>query len=207
VKFFVLIPTPVQISAIIQYFYLKMNNPEAYSKFVPKQAITPTPELYDELVVDCMEKLATVSLAQTPGILSHAVIHDNGCGTGAAIAAIMESVSSSSTEISIKATDINDNALAIYQKSAIDKDWPADGIRMDSTSLSFSDDTFTHSIGNALLFVLPNDGIDALKEMYRTLKPGGIAIVNSWAYIPNMVPIQVIKAFCRCWTNLFTNII
>ncbi|KAF2179280.1 hypothetical protein K469DRAFT_716542 [Zopfia rhizophila CBS 207.26] len=62
---------------------------------------------------------------------------------------------------------------------------------MDATVLSFPAGTFTHSIGNALLFVLSNDGIDALKEMYRTLRPVGIAAVNSWAYMPNMEPIQV----------------
>ncbi|TVY88335.1 hypothetical protein LAWI1_G004362, partial [Lachnellula willkommii] len=48
--------------------------------------------------------------------------------------------------------------------------------------------TFSHSIGNALVFLLPNDGIDALKESYRTLKPGGTTldnqvIVNFWAYL------------------------
>ncbi|TVY19245.1 hypothetical protein LARI1_G002584, partial [Lachnellula arida] len=62
--------------------------------------------------------------------------------------------------------------------------------------------TFSHSIGNALVFVLPNDGIDALKESYRTLKPGELClrlqrptldnqvIVNSWTYVPNMKPLQ-----------------
>jgi len=49
---------------------------------------------------------------------------------------------------------------------------------MDSEKLEFKDETFSHSIANPL-FVLPNDGIDALKETYCTLKPGGKAVVNS----------------------------
>jgi ubiquinone/menaquinone biosynthesis C-methylase UbiE len=63
--------------------------------------------------------------------------------------------------------------------------------QMDSNALSFADATFTHSVSNALIFVLPDDGVSAVKELYRTLKPGGLCAVNSWAYVPNMSPIQV----------------
>lgn len=166
-----------------------MNNPESNNTFVPRQAIAPTPELYDELVGDCMERLADLSLAQIPSIPAASIIHDNGCGTGAATAAI----SNLSTQVSIKGTDINDNALDIYRKQTTEHNWPAEGLNMNSAALSFPDETFTHSIGNAFLFTLPNDDVvvDALKETYRTLKPGGIALFNSWAYVPNMEPIQV----------------
>ena len=62
---------------------------------------------------------------------------------------------------------------------------------MDSEKLSFADDTFSHSIGSALLFaIINNDGIDAVKESYRTLKPGGTLVVNCWGYVPNLDPIQ-----------------
>lgn len=45
---------------------------------------------------------------------------------------------------------------------------------MDAQKLEFGDEILDYSIGNALVFVLPNEGRDALGEMYRTLKPGGI---------------------------------
>jgi ubiquinone/menaquinone biosynthesis C-methylase UbiE len=117
------------------------------------------------------------------------VIHDNGCGTGAATAAVINTIWDSSIQISIKATDINYQALKFYNKQAADQSWPAEAIHMDSTALSFPDGTFTHSIGNAFLFVLPNDGIDAVRETYRTLQPGGLAAFNSWAYNPNLVSV------------------
>lgn len=166
-----------------------MNNPESQNSFVPKQVIAPTPELYDELVVDCMETLAAATISHLTPLPSGAKIHDNGCGTGAATAAIMSSVSPSD-EVSINGTDINAPVVELYKQLATEKHWPATAVPMDSTALSFADEIFTHSIGNALLFVLPNDGVDAVKEMYRTLKPGGIAAVNSWAYVPNLEPIQ-----------------
>jgi ubiquinone/menaquinone biosynthesis C-methylase UbiE len=166
-----------------------MNNAESRNPFVPKQAIAPTPDLYDELVVDCMEKLAIVTMSHLTPLSDGSKIHDNGCGTGAATSAIMSSIPPK-MQISIQGTDINQRALELYMQQAAEMNWPATAVPMDSAALSYNDETFTYSIGNALLFVLPNDGVEAAKEMYRTLKPGGIGAVNSWAYVPNMEPIQ-----------------
>jgi SAM-dependent methyltransferase len=137
-----------------------------------------------------MESLARVSLDQLPGLPSGAVVHDNGCGTGAATTAIMDLAGRSSTEIAVVGTDLDDDALAIYCNTVATQGWPATARRMDSHHLSFADDTFTHSIGNALLFVLPGDGVDAVREAHRCLQPGGVLVVNSWHYVPNLAPLQ-----------------
>ncbi|PQE06882.1 S-adenosyl-L-methionine-dependent methyltransferase protein [Rutstroemia sp. NJR-2017a BVV2] len=115
---------------------------------------------------------------------------DNGCGTGAATTAVMDAISTKSVQVSVKGTDNNEKALEVYKNHIAAKSWPAEALLMDSNKLEFADNTFSYSIGNAFLFVLPNDGIDTVKESYRTLKPGGTLIVNSWAYVPNMEPIQ-----------------
>ncbi|KAI1379734.1 S-adenosyl-L-methionine-dependent methyltransferase [Hypoxylon crocopeplum] len=167
-----------------------MNAPEGEVKFVPKQALAPSPQLYDELVSDSMENLAKASLAFITPIAADSVINDNGCGTGAASAAVVASLSDQISGVSIKGTDINDAALKVYRQRAADGGWPAEAVNMDSNSLKYDDATFTHAIGNAMLFVLPNDGIDAIKEIHRTLKPGGKVILNSWAYVPNMPPLE-----------------
>lgn len=167
-----------------------MNAPEGQVKFVPKQALHPTPQLYDELVSDSMENLAKASLTLIPRMMSGATVNDNGCGTGAATAAVVASLEGNSASVSIKGNDINENALRIYRTRATEGGWPAEGVNTDSNRLKFATDTFDLTIGNALLFVLPNDGIDAVKEVYRTLKPGGQAIFNSWAYVPNMPPLE-----------------
>ena len=164
---------------------------------MPKQALSPTPELYDLLVGDTMEKLARASLNQLPGLCSGAVIHDNGCGTGAATAAIMDLADRSCAEIVVEGTDLSDDALAIYRSNIVAKGWSATARRMDSQQLSFADATFTHSIGNALLFVLPGDGVDAVREAHRCLTPGGVLVANSWQYVPNMEPVQIAARVTR----------
>lgn len=168
-----------------------MNAPEGKVKFVPKQALAPTPQLYDELVSDSMENLAKMSLTLIPRINSGAMINDNGCGTGAATAAVVTSLKGSAASVAVKGNDINEDALKIYRQRAKEGGWAAEGVNMDSNHLTFAADTFDLTIGNALLFVLPNDGIDAVQKAYHTLKPGGQAIFNSWAFVPNMPPLEV----------------
>ncbi|KAI9159192.1 hypothetical protein HJFPF1_07200 [Paramyrothecium foliicola] len=147
---------------------ITMNATEGKVKFGPKQAFNSTSQLYDELVSDSMENLAKESLGLIPPIKNGAVFHDNGCGTGAGTAALMSVLDKESvTNIVLKGTDINEDAI------------------------QFDENTFTHAIGNALLFVLANDGVDAVKETYRTLQSGGVAIFNSWGYVTNLIPLHV----------------
>jgi SAM-dependent methyltransferase len=167
-----------------------MNAPESDRTFSPKQALVPTPALYGEIVGDGMEQLASVSLSCIdPFGTTEAIIHDVGCGLGAGTSAIV--ASSKGESVVIKGSDINDDVVDAYRQNIAKNKWPAEAFKMDASALDFPDETFTHSIGSAIVFVLPNDGIDAMKEMYRTLKPGGIAIVNSWAYTPTLPAIHV----------------
>ncbi|GKU06183.1 s-adenosyl-l-methionine-dependent methyltransferase [Fusarium langsethiae] len=162
-----------------------MNAPESDYPYAPKQALKPTPELYGELVSDGMEQLASASISFIDfSLSSEAIVHDIGCGLGAATAAIVAASSADNTKIT--GSDIEDKVLDIYREEIVKNDWPAEAVKADATALPFADGAFTHAVGNALLFVLPNDGIDAMKEMYRTLKQDGVAIVNSWAYVPTL---------------------
>ncbi|PQE03069.1 S-adenosyl-L-methionine-dependent methyltransferase protein [Rutstroemia sp. NJR-2017a BVV2] len=109
----------------------------------------------------------------------------------------MDAVATTSVQISLKGTDINEKAVEVYKSRIATNSWPAEGLQMDSNKLEFADNNFIYSIGNAFLFVLPNDGIDAMKEYYRTLKSGGTLIVNSRAYVPNMEPIHAVAKATR----------
>lgn len=173
-----------------------MNGPEAVIKFVPKQVIASTPQLYDELVGECFNSLAKVSLTFTP-IADGAVIHDIGCGTGVGTAAVVEAISGKSLNVSIKGTDINEGALKVYREKAAKDNWPAEATNENANALSFKDDIFSLTLANAFIFVLPNDGLDMVKEVYRTLKPGGKAIFNTWKYVPNFLPIQAASKATR----------
>lgn len=106
-----------QISISSPYSYT-MNAPEGEVKFVPKQALAPSPQLYDELVSDCMDNLAKASLALITPITAGSVVHDNGCGTGAASAAVVMCVRGQPSDISIKDTDTNEESLNVYRNHA-----------------------------------------------------------------------------------------
>jgi len=93
-----------------------MNNSDSNKTFKPKQALAPTPQLYDELVGDGIENLAEAG----------SVLLDLGCGTGAGTSAIVGVVpSDTASAISIKDIDINEAALGLYKKKAGEHGWPA----------------------------------------------------------------------------------
>jgi ubiquinone/menaquinone biosynthesis C-methylase UbiE len=177
-----------------------MNNPESDNLFMPSKALPPTPQLYDELVADGMTNLARATADEIKPINPGSVILDDGCGTGAGTAAIIDSVGSAGlSKISIKGLDIDAAALEVYKQKAEENGWPVETMLADAQDLSsvIADETFTHIIGTAFLFVLPEDGVPAMKEMYRTLKPGGVAALNSWAAVPNMDPIRIASTQTR----------
>ena len=89
-----------------------INSTLSDKTFTPKQAIAPTAKLYRELVADGMDNMAKTYLTQITPIPHGAMIHDNGCGVGAGTAAVVAAISDPSTKISIKVTDINEEALA-----------------------------------------------------------------------------------------------
>ncbi|KAJ4356755.1 uncharacterized protein N0V89_004791 [Didymosphaeria variabile] len=178
-----------------------MNNPGSNNTFKPPHALVPTPKLYDELVGDGMENLAKGTVAGILPINPASVVLDIGCGTGAGTTAVLDAVSHSKTDkahITIKGVDIHEGALDIYKKKAAEHKWPAEAIKADASNLdTIADATFTHAIGTAFLFALPEDGVPAIKEIYRTLQSGGVAAFNSWAHVPNMDPLRVASAATR----------
>jgi ubiquinone/menaquinone biosynthesis C-methylase UbiE len=172
----------------------QIHNPSSNNTFVPRQALAPTPQLYDELVGDGMQKLAMATVAEMACMKKGSVILDVGCGTGAGTAAVAGSVSNDVlSTLSIKAVDTSAASLDLYRQKTTKNVWPAQAVLADAGNLAavFPDCTFTHVIGTAILFVVPEDGIPAMKEMIRVLKPGGIAALNTWCYVPNMDPVRI----------------
>ncbi|KAL1604770.1 hypothetical protein SLS60_004310 [Paraconiothyrium brasiliense] len=172
----------------------QINDPDSNSTYMPPQALAPTPQLYDELVADGMVNLAKATVAKMGPIKAGSVILDDGCGTGAGTAAIADAVGKKVLpKLKFTGVDIDPAALEVYKQNAANNSWPAKALLADAQNLTayIKDCTFTHVIGTAFLFVLPDDAIPAMQEMVRTLKPAGVAALNTWAYVPNLDPIRI----------------
>ncbi|KAI1152214.1 hypothetical protein F4825DRAFT_419947 [Nemania diffusa] len=69
---------------------------------------------------------------------------------------------------------------------------------LDSEDLSsaVSDDYFTHSLNNFSIFTFVRP-VNAVRETYRTLKPGGLAVVTCWRRFPPMLIVHAAQRKIR----------
>jgi ubiquinone/menaquinone biosynthesis C-methylase UbiE len=112
-------------------------------------------------------------------------ILDNAAGPGTATEAIINwcSTQNMSHLPRITATDFVPAMIdATNAIKAKDPKW--EGVTaqvMDSQTLTFSSNTFTHIFCNFSIFTFTRPK-DVLKEIHRTLKPKGIAVVSCWKH-------------------------
>jgi SAM-dependent methyltransferase len=135
-------------------------------------------------------------LTLIPTIPDGSTIHDNACGSGTVSRTILTS-SSPLNDIIIQATDIDPPFLSALQYSTKSNAWPIQVTNQKSESLSFPDNTFTHSITNIAIFFTSSAGLDGAREIYRTLKPGGTAVVNCWAHVTWLFPVRAVHEVIR----------
>ena len=146
--------------------------------FQPKQALKFDGALLEELQGDVSEAVAreVVKLVTfAPG----ALIHDNGCGYGAVTAEII--ATNPPSDIQIFATDKSESYLgALKRKISENLSWPSVTAEiMDANTLTFPDNHFDVSITDFVLLGL-NDEVGAARHIWRTVKPGGTAVVGIW---------------------------
>jgi SAM-dependent methyltransferase len=141
-------------------------------------------------------QFAKHNLSLIEPIQEGAVIHDNACGSGTVSRLILQSATVPEN-ITIKATDIDPPFLSALQYAAKQNGWPIDVTNQKSEALSFSDNTFSHSITNIAIFFTSAAGLDGTKEIYRTLQPGGTAVVNCWAHITWLFPVKTVHETIR----------
>lgn len=124
--------------------------------------------------------VAQTCLTFLPPITSSSVIHDNACGPGVVTAIILKQFAEKGRP-KIEATDFAKGMIDYLQNEIRENGWDTVHAQVrDSSDLGcFEDATFTHSITNFGLFILP-DAVKGAKEIYRTLKPGGAALVTVW---------------------------
>lgn len=126
-------------------------------------------------------EFAAHNLTLIPPIPVGSIIHDNACGPGTVSRAILSS--HPPQDITIHATDIDQVFLDSLHSSTTSNTWPITIAAAKSEALPFPDAYFTHSLTNIGILFFSAAGLDGAREIHRTLKPGGVAVVNCWADI------------------------
>jgi SAM-dependent methyltransferase len=150
---------------------------------------------YNETGGSVVAGFATHNLSLVPRIPSGSTIHDNACGPGTVTRIILST--NTSTDLKIHATDFDQTFLDSFQSDATQNNWDVDITNQKSENLSFQDNYFDYSITNIGIFFTTSGGLDGAQEIFRTLKPGGTAIVNCWAHITWLLPFAMTHATIR----------
>jgi ubiquinone/menaquinone biosynthesis C-methylase UbiE len=113
-----------------------------------------------------------------PQITPSSIIHDNAGGVGTAASVIVENFASTSIP-EMMITDNNPAMIAAARDTFKDHE-KITAIEMDSQDLkSIPNGKFTHSILNFSVFLFP-DAPGALREIHRTLRDDGVAVLITW---------------------------
>ena len=118
--------------------------------------------------------IVTKALGDLP---EHSVIHDNACGTGAVTDELLKVYPAAHIEATDAAPPMVDIVNAQMQSRGLSSQ--IQGSVMDGAELKFPDDKFDASVTNFGIFFLP-EPVKGMKEIHRTLKPGGIAVLTCW---------------------------
>lgn len=115
------------------------------------------------------------------------VVHDTASGPGIGAAAIADILLKDEMPKRILVSDNNAMMIKSARESLSASPLPEVNCQeLDSQNLqSIPDDHFTHSINNFSIFLFARP-IDGIRETYRTLRPGGLAIVTCWRRFPPM---------------------
>lgn len=118
-------------------------------------------------------------LEDLPPITNDSSIHDNASGPGTAASILIKKYCTSSSGPRILITD-NVPAMIDVAKEDFKSYSTVSTEVLDSHKLSsIPSDTITHSILNFSIFTF-QDPIQCLKEIHRTIQPGGTAAIITW---------------------------
>jgi ubiquinone/menaquinone biosynthesis C-methylase UbiE len=170
------------------------------AEYIPKQAKaliegSKRVAVYSETGGTVVADFCAHNLTLIPRISSGSIIHDNACGPGTVTRQLL--TNNPPSDLKIHATDIDQTFLDSFQCDAAQNKWDVSITNQRSEALSFGDNFFDYSINNIGIFFTTSGGLDGANEVFRTLKPGGTAIVNCWAHITWLPPFAMTHAAIR----------
>lgn len=158
----------------------------AQQAFLPVKALPHNGYTYEQGTRGFCARIANYMLDQLGPLTSTTVLLDNGCGAGACTRAVM--ARNPPSGIKIHAADISPGMTGPLEEAIRTHGWPVEVAHMPAQQLGFADATFTLSLSSLVVQYTPNDGVDACRELHRTLKPGGRTVVNCFAAVPHWQP-------------------
>lgn len=139
---------------------------------------------YDRFAGTCIRSVNRYGVSVLPRPLQpNARVLDNACGTCLLTRELLEKY----PDVNVDAVDLAPGMIHSVRSLIQSQHWEGkvEAAVMDGTDLKFPDERFDASFTMFGIFFLGEKGA---KEVYRTLKKGGVAVVSTWEFV-GWVPI------------------
>ncbi|KAK3299372.1 uncharacterized protein B0H64DRAFT_371731 [Chaetomium fimeti] len=165
--------------------------PDYFSKFAAnyvRQTGQSTLNILRNIVTDQIQK-------SCHPIGPDSVVHDTAAGPGIAAAALVARLLEDQLPKEMLVSDIVPAMVTAANESLVSSPLrKVECKELDSQDLKgVRDNYFTHSIDNFSIFTFVRP-VDAIRETYRTLRPGGLAVVTCWR---RFAPMHIVHATQR----------
>ena len=148
------------------------------------QVSTDAAEVYESCFVPAIFGAWASLVADAAGIRRGNRVLDVGCGTGVLAREALRRIGEQGQAVGV---DLNEGMLAVAARTESKIAWR----RGDAASLPFDDASFDVVVSQFALMYFP-DRVASLREMWRTLAPGGRLAVAAWAPIDHARGYQIL---------------
>ena len=142
-------------------------------------SFTELAKSYDRFAGTCIRSVSGYAVSILPHPLQpNARVLDNACGTGLLTRELLKKY----PDVNVDAVDLAPGMIQGVHSLIQNRHWEGkvEATVMNGLDLKFPDNRFDASFTMFAIFFLGEKGA---KEIYRTLRTGGVAVVSTWEYV------------------------